>query len=650
MICEHCGHSMPDDALTCDNCGTYLGKYTARAFADTGVRAIRQGRVNASTPSLPSHKGESKTYGDFELSSLPVEQSDRARRAKPAAQMPRSGASHPDTRRGVPVNVNLRTPNVPRKRGRVHNVKYSRVNWMLIALIASFCALLAGGGYLLYMSRSDQGQRATARRNVLSVNEAMLSLASNTKDPLVIEERDALLKDWNKVPSQHYWLVGQDFLDVGDVSTAIMAFRLADVIDPENYDGLLNLANAYELDQNDAKAEELYLNLAKVISPFRAEAYTALIRMYQEQERAPEAADIMLLAYKNTDRETFRLQRKDYIPATPQIDLSAGRYEMEQTVHLTSPQGYDIYYTTDPEVTLPEGGTLAENGELVLHEGALTLRAVCVSGDLISDPLTVSYTIFYPSPPAPKCNLAPNTYSKPKEVTLRAGEGAEKEPLTFYYTIDGSMPTKESPVYDGTPIKLPSGRVTLRAVCVNQYDKMSSTMEVGYKFNIKPSPLSEYEEADTFDGFTLMKTSRVDFEKRFGKPDSEMETTYLSLAFPAVHLTYGWGYAVFILNEDVWQLARVEMDNQLASGPRGVGFGSSEKEICAVYKDMGQQEAPNGSRGLYYSYPSVGQVLQSADGVRTIHYSCKTVESNLWVLEYRLKNGKVNQILHYYQP
>ncbi|MEG2702497.1 MAG: hypothetical protein RSA65_07765, partial [Clostridia bacterium] len=74
------------------------------------------------------------------------------------------------------------------------------------------------------------------------------------------------------------------------------------------------------------------------------------------------------------------------------------------------------------------------------------------------------------------------------------------------------------------------------------------------------------------------------------------------------------------------------------------------KEICAVYKDMGQQEAPNGSRGLYYSYPSVGQVLQSADGVRTIHYSCKTVESNLWVLEYRLKNGKVNQILHYYQP
>ena len=27
MICERCGHSMPDGSLTCENCGTYLGRW-----------------------------------------------------------------------------------------------------------------------------------------------------------------------------------------------------------------------------------------------------------------------------------------------------------------------------------------------------------------------------------------------------------------------------------------------------------------------------------------------------------------------------------------------------------------------------------------------------------------------------------------------
>ena len=59
---------------------------------------------------------------------------------------------------------------------------------------------------------------------------------------------------------------------------------------------------------------------------------------------------MMKLAYENTDRETFRLQRREYIPQSPQVDLSAGRYDlskMEREVDLSSPQGFDIYYTYD---------------------------------------------------------------------------------------------------------------------------------------------------------------------------------------------------------------------------------------------------------------------------------------------------------------
>ena len=146
--------------------------------------------------------------------------------------------------------------------------------------------------------------------------------------------------------------------------------------------------------------------------------------MYQAQERRPEAADMMLKAYQNTDKESFRLEREDYIPETPQTSLNAGRYEiskLEGNVHLTSPQGYDIYYTTDDSAQLPEEGILSTDGSFVPTEGTVNLRAVCVSGDLVSDELSVNYSFYYPSPPAPKCNLAPNTYRKLREVSLRPG-------------------------------------------------------------------------------------------------------------------------------------------------------------------------------------------------------------------------------------
>lgn len=669
MICERCGHSMPDGSLTCENCGTYLGRYGGSTLQDTGVRAIRQGRVSATAPTLPSGANRSREYGDYDLSALPVEEVRHVPRRKPAATFQTErGSSRPDTRRGVPVNARGRAPALKTGHGRVHPVRRHNINWMLIGVALTLVAVLAGAGYMLYMSRSDSGQRATARRNAMAATEGMFALAQNTDDPLVQEERQELIDQWSGVPAQAYRMAGQDYLDVGDVQMAIVCLRISDVIDPENYDGLLLLANAYELDAQDDQAEAVYLRLAQEVSPFRSEAYTALISMYLEQDRGPEAADMMLLAYENTDRENFRQQREDFLPAMPEVSLTAGRYEisaMEQDISLTSPQGYDVYYTVDDDAVLPEDGILCEDGSIIPKEGAVTLRAVAVSGDLVSDPISVSYTFYYPTPPAPKCNLAPNTYKTLREVSLRPGNLSEtqKAGLTkaeqaeieshyvYYYTIDGSTPTEESPVYDGTPIKLPSGRVTLKAVCVNQYGKMSPTLEVGYKFNVSPYPLDMYGESDTFGSFTLNKTSIDEFKAAFGNPSQELETTYLNLTNSARHLQYNWGYAVFILENSAWQLVRVDMNSEIGTPPRGVGFGSTESEIVSVYKDFGQVEAPNGTRDLYYEYPNVGQVLVNDDGTRTVRYSCQISTSKVWVLEYDLDgNGRVKHMANYYQP
>ena len=664
MICERCGHSMPDGSLTCEHCGTYLGKYSNAAL-DTGVRAIRQGRVSASTPTLPPQNRRTREYGDYDLSSVPVEGGSASPRRKTAPVYGKSGSSRPDTRRGVPVNAHGRAPSLKHKNIRVHNVHRRNVNWMLIGLICVLVVITAAAGVYVYISKSDSGQRATARRNALSATQSMFDLAANTRDPLVQEEREALMEKWTSVNPQAYWLSGQDYLDVGDVETAIICFRIGDVVDPENYDGLLLLANAYQLNMQDQEAETVYLHLVNDVSPFRTDAYTALIRMYQEQGRRPEAADMMLQAYENTDKDSFRLERSDYIPQPPQTSLQAGRYEISKlagNVSLTSPQGYDIYYTTDDEAKLPEEGILSKDGSLKPEEGTVTLRAVCVSGDLVSDPLKVSYTFYYPSPPAPKSSLAPNTYNKCIDVSLRPGafiddkrtkkEKAEDEKhYKYYYTIDGSTPDENSPVYDGTPIKMPSGRVTLKAICINQYGKMSSILEVGYKFNAKPYPLDPYQEEDVFTGFVLNKTTIDDFKETFGEPKQVLDTSYLGLAAPGQHFVYDWGYAVFILDGSAWELVRIEMNKSIGNGPRSVGFGSTEDKITAVYKDFGQVRSPNGERGLYYDYPRVGKVHVLEDGSRMIQYSCSTVASNMWVLQYYLgSNGRVNRIVHYYQP
>lgn len=663
MICERCGSFLPDDALTCDHCGAFLGDKGSSAMKDTGVRAIRQGRSGSQKPTLPVRQGGMREYGDYDLSPLPLEPADRAQRRRPVQPMSDTvRGSRPDTRRGVPVQSgHLRANPTPRKSVRLHPVRRHNINWMLIGLIVVVLGLGAFIGYEVYMARSDSGQRSTARKNVLSTFEPQLELAVS-KDATRTTEKEDLLKQWNSATAQSYWEVAQEFADGGDLETAITAYRMADILDSDNYDGLLDMASTYEMMNQNDKAEELYLNLIENVSPFRSEAYTALIRLYQNTDRGPEAAEMMKLAYENTDRETFRLQRREYIPQSPQVNLSAGRYDlskMDREVDISSPQSFDIYYTYDDNAVLPQDGILYDGVSLHAEEGTVTLRAVCVNGTLVSDELSVSYTFYYPTPPAPKCNLAPNTYKTAKTVSLRAGtreeytkkEQAEMEKnLTYYYTIDGSTPTEESPVYDGTPIQLPSGKVTLKAMCKNQYGKLSSILEVGYKFNIKPAPLEMYAETDTLADMVLLTTTQQEFEAAFGSPQQEIDTTYLTLEDTARHLEYPWGYAVFATVNKRWVLVRVEMTSSVTSTPRGVGFGATEAEVTGVYKDFGQVQSPNGTRGLYYDYPNVGKVLIDDDGTRYIQYTCQNKESKTLVLQYWLKNGTVNRIVNYYQP
>ena len=632
MLCPRCGNPLADHTLVCSHCKSFVGKYATQSPRKSQAMQGDDSSPQFTLPSQPQGRGE---YGDYALDQGPYVVHEPAKRQE------------------MPYRPSIRTPiqnthkGYDGRRGTRKNQLKKKTNWMALTLVVTCVGLLSVLAYFLYLTQSEEGHHITARKNILSTTEMMFSIMQNDKDPLLVEQREEIKKLWGKVPVLTYWQEGDEYMGVGDLETAVIAYRIANALDAENYDGLLSMASAYELLDDDENAEKIYLYLTDEVTPFRSEAYTALIRLYQEKKRNPEAAEMMRKAYTNTEKDSFRAERNAFIPEMPETDLAAGRHELKQTIHLSSPQGYDVYYTTEEKVQLPQEGTLVREEGIVLDEGTHVLRAVAISEDLKSDEISVIYTIFYPTPPAPKASLAPNTYKSLRTVGLRPGEGAEKEELHYYYTLDGSSPTRNSPEYDGTPIKLPSGRVTLKAVCVNKYDKISNMLEVGYHFKVKPYPMERYAKTDVFSSFVINETEQAEFYETFGRPKKETKTTYRSFPNEAVLAEYSWGNAVFWFDNAKWLLVYIDMHKNIAQGPRELGIGATEKEIISKYRDNTQPPSKDGTRGLYYEYPVVGQILIDANGNRYVHYSCYTLNNKVQSLDYYIQNGRVNRIIHY---
>lgn len=624
MICERCRKEATNGAHICPHCGSPLRQYTGQS----GVAAMRQGRAYTPPPVYQQPADPENVFDGGSRYSAWEEK---------AAREPRNAADagRPQNKRGVQRHAHA-APSRNRRNAASHkNVTARGVNVTLLVAVLICMVMVSAVALFIVAIRTTPG-------HLFLMNAVQGDEEKEAQVVVMIGEEAA---------AKSLWKIGTDQIDQGYIDRSIETYQRAYELYPDienEYVCLLLLAEAYEAAGRMSDAEGVYHLLYTEVEPTNALAYRYAISIMMDQERLFEATDLMKLAFEKTGEMSFKSQRDQLVPKAPTASLSAGQYKIDQTTELKSDQGYDIYYLiNDSESELPENGMLYTE-PIQLPEGSYNIRAVCVSSALISDEISIKYTISLPSPSAPKARLAPGEYDRQQRVYLYAldedGKQStlEKEGLTVYYTIDGTMPNSDSPIYTNEGILLPGGRVKLRAVSVNGYGKVSNELVMEYRINV---PYKKFfrDTDDQFRGFTVGATTYEQFKKLYGAGTTEEITDEHIDGRKALKVTYEWGEARFVLDSGAMYYIKSAYSGIV--GPRNTKIGMSLKEVTSLYRDMGQVANAKGNRSLYYDeYAGTGKYWKETDTFARVEYTYLREDGGTTTLTYRFKGDQVSSI------
>ena len=105
MLCERCGAYVPDDALTCDSCGTYLAGSRSRA---QGMDSLRQGKAPQKVAAAADPRTGAKMYDEQgrvstrEEIPYQVHRGSDSSRPQRRSRRPEEDAGRPTVKKGLP--------------------------------------------------------------------------------------------------------------------------------------------------------------------------------------------------------------------------------------------------------------------------------------------------------------------------------------------------------------------------------------------------------------------------------------------------------------------------------------------------------------------------------------------------------------------
>ena len=219
-----------------------------------------------------------------------------------------------------------------------------------------------------------------------------------------------------------------------------------------------------EKDSGDREAaEESCRYILSKLDPDNQEVYTMLIEMYIEEGDLDSVKDTLSRCPVQAVKNSFA----DYIAAVPTASFADGIYYDTMEIELDA-DGLDIYFTTDG--TKPTLNSTKYEGPIRLTEGSNTIRAVAVSPKgVLSDEAIFSYEISYLEAEPPVVSPDSGEYPAEVEIVVQVPDGC-----TVLYTLDGSLPTLDSAVYEA-PVKIRTSTV-FTAVSVSMSGRFSESV------------------------------------------------------------------------------------------------------------------------------------------------------------------------------
>ncbi|MBQ9120152.1 MAG: chitobiase/beta-hexosaminidase C-terminal domain-containing protein [Lachnospiraceae bacterium] len=205
-------------------------------------------------------------------------------------------------------------------------------------------------------------------------------------------------------------------------------------------------------------------------------------------------------------------------PAAPKASLKSGTYTLSKAKGITlscTTKGATVYYS------LNGAGYKKYTKKLSLTKNS-TLKIYAVSGGKKS--AVVTYT--YKFKPKVTVSHAAGSYDEPLTVTL----DTTLKNVKYYYTLDGSKPTKKSAAYTADGIWIDE-TATLRILAVksgwnNQYLSMNYTIEIPERDYVSESILWDYTKKPYYK--SLNKKEKEVYQELYDAALAHEESVYLA--------------------------------------------------------------------------------------------------------------------------
>ena len=249
---------------------------------------------------------------------------------------------------------------------------------------------------------------------------------------------------------------GNQALGAGQLIEAESLFRTAIERSPHRYEGIVGLSQIY-LRNNQIDEAEAVLLTALDGQVTNISLYEAIIDFYIATHQYGKISGLL----EGADPRVLEVF-EEFVSPAPIFSLQEGFFQEVQELAISSEIPGVIHYTIN-------GGTPTENSDvygesLLLNEGEHIIRAIFINDRGIPSVVTTkTFTIQFTISDAPAVTPSTGLYHEPTQIIVHVPDG-----YTAFYTMDGSIPTVTSLLYEG-PIEMPEGNTIFKTILMNNH-------------------------------------------------------------------------------------------------------------------------------------------------------------------------------------